>query len=79
MWTLTFCDLSYMAVMLNMVDAADGFPVYPPCPHSIFIRAINLLQSQYPQIFPGALVALYLSSDNTAEHTLATMAGTGGN
>jgi hypothetical protein len=49
-----------MAVMLNMVDAADGFLVYPSCSHSIFTRAIKLLQSQFPQVFSGTLVAMYL-------------------
>jgi hypothetical protein len=62
MWTSTYYDLSYMAVMLNMVDAADGYPLYYSHSHSIFTRAIKLLQSQYPQVFSGTLVAVYLPS-----------------
>jgi hypothetical protein len=50
---------SYLADMLNMMDAADGLPLYPSCSHSIFTRAIRLLQSQYPQVFSGTLVAVY--------------------
>ena len=62
--------------MLNMVDAAYGFPVYPSRSHSIFTSAIRLLQSQYPQIFSGVLVALYLSSVNAAEDSIVYMAET---
>jgi hypothetical protein len=46
--------------MLNMMDAAAGFPLYLSRSHSLFARAIKLLQSQYPLVFSGTLVAEYL-------------------
>jgi hypothetical protein len=43
-----------------MMDAADGFPLYLSRSYSLFTRAIKLLQSQYPLVFSGTLVAEYL-------------------
>ena len=48
-----------MAALLNMTDAADGFPL--PLPAIYFIYPYNQhLASQHPQAYDGTLVAKYL-------------------
>ncbi len=39
---------SNMAVMSNMMDAADGFPLCPSRSYSFFLGTIKSLHSQYP-------------------------------